>query len=148
MATKQTMAYQATEGTGIGFASASFELDHSQFTDSTTTGSKELTKVIPPYALRYAVLVETLETFNEAVTIAIGITAAGNTWTSATTGTCTTIGYKHLFPYGATTIVTGAEHTTAAGESVHITLTHGSDYTLITSGKIKITLFWLQTQRL
>jgi hypothetical protein len=148
MATKQTMAYQATEGTGIGFASASFTLSYSQFTATGATGLKELTKVIPPYALRYAVLVETLETFNAAVTISIGITSTGATWTSATTGTCTTIGYKHLFPYGAATIVTGAEHTTTAGESVHVMLTHASDYTLITSGKVRITLFWLQTQRL
>jgi hypothetical protein len=149
MATKQTMAYQATEGTGIGFASASFILNYNQFTTSTTTGKKELTKVVPAYALRYAVLVETLDTFNEQVTIAIGIADAGNTWTSATTGTlAASTAYKHLFPYGAATIVTGAEHTTTAGESVHITLTHGSSYALITSGKIKVTLFWLQTQRL
>jgi hypothetical protein len=90
--------------------------------------------------------VETLETFNEAVTVAVGITAAANEWTSATTGTCTTKGYENLFPYGATTIVTGAASGTAAGESVHVTLTHGSDYTDITSGKIRVTVYYLATE--
>ena len=144
--TRQNAGYEAVAGTGIGIKSAEFILDHSQFTDSTTTGKKELTYVIPPYSLRLCCLVETLETFNEAVTIAIGITDAGNTWTSATTGTCTTLGYKHLFPYGAATIITGEEHTTAAGESVHVTLTHATDFTNITTGKVKIKLFYLATQ--
>jgi len=146
MTTKRTIGYQGVVGAGCGIMTREFILDHSVFTDSTTTGSYEIPDVIPMYALRMAVLVETLETFNEAVTIAVGITAAGNTWTSATTGTCTTIGYKHLFPYGAATIITGAESTTSGGESVHVTLTHGSDYTLITSGKVKIKVIYLATQ--
>lgn len=140
---KQNIQYQAVEK-GAGIVTKEITLDHSNFTDVTTTGSYEWTLAIAPYSLRMACLVETIETFNEAVTVAVGITAAGNTWTSATTGTCTTLGYKHLFPYGATTIITGAENT--AVESVHITLTHGSDYTLITSGKIKLKVIYLSTQ--
>ena len=145
---KQNESYEAIIGTGVGFASRSIEIDYSRFTDVTTTGAFEWTTVIPNYAIRYACLVETLETFNEAVTVAVGITAAANTWTSATTGTCTTIGYKNLFPYGAATIVTGAASATAGGESVHVTLTHGSDFTLITSGKIRVTVYYLATELL
>ncbi len=132
---------------GAGIMSKEIELSYDVFTDVTTTGSYEWTKVIPPYALRLGCVVETLETFNAATTVAVGITAADNTWTSATTGTCTTIGYKGAFPYGAATIITGAFATTAGGESVHITLTT-ADYTLITSGKIKLKVFYLATQNM
>lgn len=143
--TIESSQYQAvTKGAGI--MSSEIELDHSAFTDSgSATGTLEWTKAIPPYALRLGCIVETLETFNVVTTVAVGITAAGNTWTSATTGTCTTIGYKTAFPYGAATIITGAFATTAGGESVHVTLTV-ADYTLVTSGKIKVKVFYLATQ--
>jgi len=130
---------------GIGIVSKEIILDHANFTDVTTTGTYEWTDVIPPYSLRLGCMVETLETFNAATTVAVGITAAANEWTSATTGTCTTIGYKHLFPYGAATIITGEETTTAGGESVHITLTT-ADYTAIVAGRIKLKVFYLATQ--
>lgn len=130
---------------GAGIMSAEIEIDHSSFTDSTTTGKFDWTNPIPPYSLRLGCLVETTEVFNEAVTVAVGITDAANEWTSATTGTCTALGYKAAFPYGAATIITGA-FSGSTEESVHITLTHGSDYTLITTGKIKLRVFFLATQ--
>jgi hypothetical protein len=143
---KANAAYEHVEGSGAGIVTKEIILDHSNMTDSgSTTGTYNWTYAVPPYGLRLACLVETLETFNAACTVAVGITAAGNTWTSATTGTCTTIGYKHLFPYGAATIITGAEHTTAAGESVHVTLTVAS-WAAITSGKIKLRILYLATQ--
>lgn len=142
---KANAAYEHVVGEGIGIMCSEIELDHSVFTDVTTTGSFEWTSVIPPYSLRLGCLVETMETFNAATTVAVGITAAANEWTSATTGTCTTLGYKHLFPYGAATIITGEETTTSGGESVHVTLTT-ADYTLITAGKIKLKVFYLATQ--
>ena len=140
---KQNVQYSGVVK-GAGIVSQEIILDHANMTDSTTTGSFEWTLAVPAYSIRMACVVETIETFNEAVTVAVGITAAGNTWTSATTGTCTTIGYKHVFPYGAATIITGAENT--AVESVHITLTHATDYTLITTGKIKVKIIYLATQ--
>ena len=143
---KQNVQYSGVVK-GAGIVSQEIILDHANMTDSTTTGKYEWTYATPAYALRMAVLVETLETFNVDLTVAIGITNAGNTWTSATTGSITAdTAYKHLFPYGAATIITGAEHTTTAGESVHITLTHASDYTLVTSGKMKIKIIYLATQ--
>ena len=142
---KENVGYEAVEGIGIGIKSAEFILDHSQFTDVTTTGSKEITKVIPPYSLRLACKVETLETWSAAITVGVGITAAGTTWTSAAaTATAETIGFKAYCPYGAATIITGA-FSGATAESVHVTITC-ADYTLITSGKVKITVFYLATQ--
>jgi len=139
----QNVQYEAVTH-GAGIMSAEIELDHGIFTDVTTTGSFEWSSVIPPYSLRLGCLVTTTETFNAATTVAVGITAADNTWTSATTGTCTTIGYKGAFPYGATTIITGAFSGSTA-ESVHVTLTT-ADYTAITSGKIKLKVFFIATQ--
>ena len=132
---------------GAGIVSQEIILDHSNMTDSTTTGKYNWTFATPAYALRLACVVETLEDFNVDLTVAVGIADAGNTWSSATTGSITaSTKYKHLFPYGAATIITGAEHTTTAGESVHITLTHASDYTLVTTGKIKVKIIYLQTE--
>jgi hypothetical protein len=142
---KANVSYEAITGTGIGFDSNSIVLDHAQMTDVTTTGTFVWTEAIPDNALRYACMVETLETYNAATTVAVGIADAGQTWTSAGTGTCTTLGYKNLFPYGAATIVTGAASGTAGGESIHVTLTT-ADYTAITSGKIRVTVYYLATE--
>lgn len=143
---KANVAYEQVVGEGAGIMCAEIELDHSVFTDSGTTGTFEWSSIIPPYSLRLGCVVETLETFNAATSVTIGITAAANEWTAAAaaTYTCTTIGYKVALPYGAATIVTGAFSGSTA-ESVHITLTT-ADYTLITSGKIKVKIFYLATQ--
>ncbi|MCJ7828916.1 MAG: hypothetical protein MUP81_04160 [Dehalococcoidia bacterium] len=141
---KQNVQYEGVTGHGVGIMSAEIELDHAMMTDSgSTTGTYDWTNPIPPYSLRLGCVVETLETYSAACTVAVGITAAANEWTSATTGTCTTLGYKHVFPYGAATIITGQENT--AAESVHITLTV-ADWTLITTGRIKVKVFFLATQ--
>lgn len=142
---KQNVSYSHIEGEGVGIGCIEVTLDHSVFTDATTTGAYQISSAIPPYSLRLGCVVETIEAFNEAVTVAVGITAAANEWTSATTGTCTALAYKGAFPYGAATIITGAFSGSTA-ESVHVTLTHGSDFTLITSGKIKLKVFYLATQ--
>lgn len=146
MSTKHNIGYQGVVGAGTGIMTREFIIDHSVVTDGgSTTGTYEIPDIIPPYSLRLGVLVETLETFNAATTIAVGIAASGSTWTSATTGTCTTIGYKHLFPYGAATIITGAESTTSDGEHIYITFTT-ADWGAITSGKVKIRVIYLATQ--
>ena len=145
MPNNQSLSYGEVASTGMGIKSSTFELDHSQFTDVTTTGSKEITLVVPPRSLRLACIVETTETWSAAITVGVGIAAAGTTWTSAAaTATAETLGFKAYCPYGAATIITGAFSGSTA-ESVHVTITC-ADYTLITSGKVKITVFYLATQ--
>lgn len=152
MANKQSAAYEMITGAGVGLASTSFILGKSNFVDGGgTQATLELVNAVPAYAQRIGVLVETLESYASSgvanvTTIAVGITNTGNTWTSATTGTCTTIGYKVLFLYGATTVVTGLP--TTAKESVFVTLTTTAAFSTLTTGKVKVTVIYLATQTL
>jgi hypothetical protein len=150
MANKQSSSYEYITGSTCGLASTSVTLGLKNFTDSgSTTGRVEIKNAVPAYAIRVGVLIETLETFNAATSIGVGLSTGTTEWTSGaaiTSYVCTTLGYKIFLPYGATTVVTGLA--TTATESVWVALSQASAFSTLTTGKVKVTVIYLATQTL
>lgn len=139
---KQNAAYTQITGEGAGIRVTEVEIDHSLFTDGgSTTGSYTITDAVPARSIGLGSLIETTEGFNTAVTAALGNSAGQDEWTAgAVTAAVTTAGTKILSAYETTPTVIAAE------QDIYVTLTHSSDFTLVTSGKIKIKLIYIATE--
>jgi hypothetical protein len=138
---KQNSAYTQIVGQGAGIRTTEIEIDHALFTDGgSTTGSYTITDAVPANSIGLGSYIETLEGFNVAVTASLGNTAGEDEWTAgAVTAAVTTAGTKIMSVYGTTPAVISSE------QDVFVTLTHSSDFTLVTSGKIKVRLIYIAT---
>lgn len=138
---KQNSAYTQITGQGAGIRTTEIEIDHALFTDGgSTTGSYTITDAVPANSIGLGSYIETLEGFNVAVTASLGNTAAEDEWTAgAVTAAVTTAGTKITSVYGTTPAVIASE------QDIYVTLTHSSDFTLVTSGKIKVRLIYIAT---
>jgi len=144
MSTKQNLGYQYVVGTGAGIMTKTIELSVAAFTDGAgADGVYTWASAVPKHAIGLGSVVETLTTFNVATTVLVGQTSAEDEWTAnAATAATTTIGTKIVSIYAtAPAVVT----TTSAG-TVYVTIRHASDFTLVTAGKIRVTLIFLATQ--
>ena len=139
---KQNSGYTQVVGRGAGINTVEVEIDHSAFTDGgSTTGSYTLTDIVPAYSIGLGSFVETTEAFNVAVTASVGNTAGEDQWTAdAVTAAVTTLGTKILSIYSTAPAVVST-----SAQDIYVTLTHSSDFTLVTSGKIKVRLIYLAT---
>ena len=140
---KQNSAYTQITGEGAGIMTTEVEIDHAAFTDGGgTTGSYTITDAVPAYSIGLGSFIETTETFNEAVTASVGNTAGEDQWTAdAVTAAVTTLGTKILSIYS-----TAPAAVSTTDQDIFVTLTHASDFSLITSGKIKVRVIYLATK--
>lgn len=140
---KHNSDYEHIVGHGAGIMTSEITLDHAMMTDSGgATGTYVWTGAIPAYSMPLGLYTETLETYTAAITLKAGASAAQDEYTNGTTATITSAAAKTLTKYESL----GGVVTSLA--TVYITLTHGSDWTLVTAGKVLIRLIYIATRPL